>query len=140
MWAKFVATLAQSAQILSTLPYLCRVAMYTAENEESILGGSPPPDYVLDAIDNIDTKVRSPAPGGSAIHSSPNHQRHFGSLALDSSCCARRQHSWAIAPQYMDQFKIVLSIFHVSAPTIQRDLPPMGGGPRATALLSPCPV
>lgn len=31
------------------------VAMYTAEAEEELLGGSP--DFVLDAIDNIDTKV-----------------------------------------------------------------------------------
>lgn len=31
--------------------------MYTAETEESILGGPVAPDYVLDAIDNIDTKV-----------------------------------------------------------------------------------
>jgi hypothetical protein len=32
-----------------------RVAMYTAEAEEDLLSGNP--DYVLDAIDNIDTKV-----------------------------------------------------------------------------------
>eukprot|EP00873_Tetraselmis_striata_P028405 jgi/Tetstr1/448669/TSEL_035911.t3 len=32
-----------------------RVEMYTAEAEESLLGGQP--DFVLDAIDNIDTKV-----------------------------------------------------------------------------------
>ena len=32
---------------------------------------------------------------------------------------------WAVAPQYIDQFKIVLSIFRVSAPTIQRDCPTM---------------
>lgn len=31
------------------------VAMYTPEAEEQLLGGSP--DFVLDAIDNIDTKV-----------------------------------------------------------------------------------
>ncbi len=31
------------------------VAMYTAEAEEELLGGSP--NFVLDAIDNIDTKV-----------------------------------------------------------------------------------
>ena len=30
--------------------------MYTAEREERLLGGSP--DFVLDAIDNIDTKAR----------------------------------------------------------------------------------
>jgi tRNA A37 threonylcarbamoyladenosine dehydratase len=30
--------------------------MYTAEGEEQLLGGNP--DFVLDAIDNIDTKVR----------------------------------------------------------------------------------
>lgn len=29
--------------------------MYTEETEEQLLGGNP--DYVLDAIDNIDTKV-----------------------------------------------------------------------------------
>ena len=32
------------------------VEMYTTEAEERLLGGSP--DFVLDAIDNIDTKVR----------------------------------------------------------------------------------
>ena len=30
-------------------------AMYSEESEEQLLGGSP--DFVLDAIDNIDTKV-----------------------------------------------------------------------------------
>lgn len=33
------------------------VAMYSTEAEERLLGGEPRPDYVLDAIDNIDTKV-----------------------------------------------------------------------------------
>jgi len=32
-----------------------RVAMYSEEDEEALLEGSP--DFVLDAIDNIDTKV-----------------------------------------------------------------------------------
>ena len=32
-----------------------RVAMYTAEAEEELLAGRP--DFVIDAIDNIDTKV-----------------------------------------------------------------------------------
>ena len=32
---------------------------------------------------------------------------------------------WAIAPQYIEQFGIVLSIFKVSSPTIQRDCPTM---------------
>ncbi len=32
-----------------------RVAMYTPEDEDALLSGQP--DYVLDAIDNIDTKV-----------------------------------------------------------------------------------
>ena len=32
-----------------------RVAMYTAADEDEMLSGQP--DYVLDAIDNIDTKV-----------------------------------------------------------------------------------
>ncbi len=31
------------------------VEMYTAEREEALLAGRP--DYVIDAIDNIDTKV-----------------------------------------------------------------------------------
>jgi hypothetical protein len=31
------------------------VEMYTADKEEALLGGQP--DFVLDAIDNIDTKV-----------------------------------------------------------------------------------
>ena len=30
--------------------------MYTADKEDQLLGGNP--DFVLDAIDNIDTKVR----------------------------------------------------------------------------------
>lgn len=34
------------------------VEMYTAEREEELLGGPVRPDYVIDAIDNIDTKVR----------------------------------------------------------------------------------
>jgi tRNA A37 threonylcarbamoyladenosine dehydratase len=33
------------------------VAMFTAEDEERLLGGNP--DFVLDAIDDIDTKVAS---------------------------------------------------------------------------------
>ena len=32
-------------------------------------------------------------------------------------------HGWAIVPQYIEQFRIVLFIFKVSAPTIQRDCP-----------------
>lgn len=31
------------------------VQMYTAEDEDALLDGAP--DYVIDAIDNIDTKV-----------------------------------------------------------------------------------
>ena len=34
---------------------IVRVEMYSAEAEESLLGGNP--DFVLDAIDNIDTKA-----------------------------------------------------------------------------------
>lgn len=34
------------------------VEMYTAEREEALLSGEP--TFVLDAIDNIDTKVRGP--------------------------------------------------------------------------------
>ena len=34
-------------------------------------------------------------------------------------------HRWAIAPQYIEQFIIVLSLFKVSAPTIQHDCPSM---------------
>ena len=33
------------------------VAMYTSENEDQLLSGRP--SFVLDAIDNIDTKVKS---------------------------------------------------------------------------------
>ncbi len=36
-----------------------RVAMYTEEAEDELLGGRP--DFVLDAIDNIHTKVHGPA-------------------------------------------------------------------------------
>lgn len=39
-----------------------RVSMYTADKEEELLAGSP--DFVLDAIDNIDTKVTGPVWGG----------------------------------------------------------------------------
>ena len=41
------------------------VEMYTEEREEALLCGSP--DYVIDAIDNIDTKVS--AAGGVCLHS-----------------------------------------------------------------------
>ena len=34
-------------------------------------------------------------------------------------------HRWAIAPQYIEHFGIVLSIFQVSSPTIQRGCPTM---------------
>ena len=34
-------------------------------------------------------------------------------------------HRCAIAPQYIEQFRIVLYIFQASAPTIQRDCPSM---------------
>ena len=37
-------------------------------------------------------------------------------------------HTWAIAPKYIGQFKVVLSIFRVSAPTIQRDCPTLVWG------------
>ena len=37
--------------------------MYTEEAEEALLGGHP--DFVLDAIDNINTKVSSPPGRGS---------------------------------------------------------------------------
>ena len=33
------------------------VEMYTAEMEERLLSGNP--DFVLDAIDNLDTKVKA---------------------------------------------------------------------------------
>ncbi len=36
--------------------------MYNAETEESLLGGNP--DFVLDAIDNIDTKVHQQSLSG----------------------------------------------------------------------------
>ena len=35
-----------------------RVAMFSEETEEAILGGANAPDFVLDAIDNLETKVR----------------------------------------------------------------------------------
>ena len=37
--------------------------------------------------------------------------------------CAK--HVWAIAPPHIEQFRIVLSIYKVSAPTIQHDFPSM---------------
>ena len=37
-------------------------------------------------------------------------------------------HRWAIAPQNIEQFRIVLPIFKVSIPTIQRDLLTMAAG------------
>ena len=39
-------------------------------------------------------------------------------------------HGWAIAPQHIEQFRIVLSIFRISAPTILRDFPTMCGAMR----------
>lgn len=33
------------------------VAMYTQATEEAILGGARTPDFVIDAIDDVDTKV-----------------------------------------------------------------------------------
>ena len=44
-----------TAAILPEAAVEAVVEMYTAEREEELLGGSP--DFVLDAIDNIDTKV-----------------------------------------------------------------------------------
>ncbi len=41
--------------------------MYTAEAEESLLAGKP--DFVLDAIDNIDTKVLARAAPYRPLHS-----------------------------------------------------------------------
>jgi tRNA threonylcarbamoyladenosine dehydratase len=35
-----------------------KVAMFSQETEASLLGMDPKPDMVLDAIDNLDTKVR----------------------------------------------------------------------------------
>lgn len=46
-----------SAEIVPEAALEPVVEMYTAEAEERLLGGRP--DYVLDAIDNIDTKARS---------------------------------------------------------------------------------
>ena len=34
-------------------------------------------------------------------------------------------HTWAIVPRHIEQFRIVLSTYRVSAPTIQRDRPSM---------------
>lgn len=46
--------------------------MYTAEAEEGLLAGNP--DFVLDAIDNIDTKVLAcPAPSFAVAPSRPSH-------------------------------------------------------------------
>lgn len=45
------------------------VAMYTAEAEEELLGGAP--DFVLDAIDNIDTKVGGGAGEGAVCECAP---------------------------------------------------------------------
>lgn len=48
-------------RFLHVIEYFCwgqveaHVTMYTEEAEEQLLGGNP--DFVLDAIDNIDTKV-----------------------------------------------------------------------------------
>ena len=40
----------------------CVVEMYTADKEEALLHGNP--DFVIDAIDNLDTKVRWGGRGG----------------------------------------------------------------------------
>lgn len=50
--ARHFATIAPEATVDA------RVAMFSAETEDAILGGDHPPDYVLDAIDNLETKVR----------------------------------------------------------------------------------
>lgn len=34
------------------------VMMYTRQNEDAILGGDRKPDFVIDCIDDMDTKVR----------------------------------------------------------------------------------
>ncbi|KAG2455067.1 hypothetical protein HYH02_000892 [Chlamydomonas schloesseri] len=44
-------------QILPEADLEAVVEMYTAEREEELLGGPVRPDFVIDAIDNIDTKV-----------------------------------------------------------------------------------
>ena len=36
-----------------------QVRMFMADSEDAVLGGDCRPDFVLDAIDNIDTKVRA---------------------------------------------------------------------------------
>ena len=46
-------------------------------------------------------------------------------LAVDTPLPHAPQHRWAIAPKCIEQFRIVLSIFKVSDPTIQRDCPSM---------------
>lgn len=56
--------------------------MYTAEAEESLLGGQP--DFVLDAIDNIDTKVRAQVP---LPNSRLPHQQASLAHVLDAAAC-----------------------------------------------------
>ena len=53
-----------------------------------------------------------------ALHEVPH-------LPLCVMICVATHDRWAIAPQYIEQFRIVLSIFKVSTPTIQRDRPTM---------------
>ena len=59
---------------------------------------------------------------------------HYGASGLavgaGTRVCVPCWHRWAIAPQYIEKFIIVLSIFKVSTPTIRRDCPIMraGGG------------
>ena len=50
------------------------------------------------------------------------------------------QHRWAIAPQYIEQFRIVIYIFQASAPTIQHDCPTMACRPPGCRSLRTHPV
>ena len=45
---------------------------------------------------------------------------------VSSGTVHRCAHRWAIATQYIEQFRIALSIVKMSAPTIQRNFPSMG--------------
>ena len=48
------------------------VAMYTSEASEQLLGGSRKPDFLIDAIDNVDTKVRPCRSTSASFH--PKYQ------------------------------------------------------------------
>lgn len=78
--------------------------MYTAEAEEALLAGDP--DFVVDAIDNIDTKVRHLEDGSTCIswiHLSIDRDAHVGRpeswlMTASTPCWLSVQHRSLLQP------------------------------------------